>query len=66
MCYLCEKYYKPITVQHYIAVLVGCLGEFCWDLWTNWMYKWLLEWNWLVCKDLLYSHELTFQKLEHS
>ena len=30
MCYLCEKYYKPITVQHYTAVLVGCLGEFCW------------------------------------
>ena len=38
--YLCEKYYKPIEVQYYIADCV------CWvprltllDLWTNWTYE---------------------------
>ena len=25
MCYLCEKYYKPVTVQYYIANCVSCV-----------------------------------------
>ena len=23
MCYMCEKYYKPITAQYYIVKLLG-------------------------------------------
>ena len=30
MYYLCEKYYKPLTVQYYIAIeLVGYLSQLC-------------------------------------
>ena len=40
MYYLCEKYYKPITVQYYIA---DCVSWVCrltlLDLRTNWTYK---------------------------
>ena len=37
MYYLCEKYYKPITVQYYIADWVPRLTLL--DLWTNWTYE---------------------------
>ena len=49
MYYLCDKYYKPITVQHHEASCV------CWapsltllDLWTNWTYDCVLRVE-LVC-----------------
>ena len=40
MCYLCEKYYKPLKVQHYVA---NCVSWVPWltlsNLQTNWSYK---------------------------
>ena len=40
MYYLCEKYYKPITVQYYIADCVSCVPRLTWlDLQTNWTYE---------------------------
>ena len=39
MSYLCEKYYKPITVQHYIADCVSWVPRLTWlDLRRNWTY----------------------------
>ena len=35
--YLCEEYYKPITVQYYIAACVSWVPkQTLLDLWTNW------------------------------
>ena len=40
MYYLCEKYYKPITVQHYIANCVSWVPRLTLlDLGTNWTYE---------------------------
>ena len=40
MYYLCEKYYKPITVQYYVADCVSWVPRLTLlDLWTNWIYK---------------------------
>ena len=40
MYYLCEKYYKPITVQHRIADCAGQVPRLILlDLRTNWTYK---------------------------
>ena len=40
MYYLCEKYYKPITVQYYIANCVsGVPRQTLVDLRTNWIYE---------------------------
>ena len=40
MYYLCEKYYKPITVQYYIANCVSWVPRLTLlDLWTNWTYE---------------------------
>ena len=40
MYYLCEKYYKPITVQYYIASCVSWVPRLTLlDLRTNWTYK---------------------------
>ena len=40
MYYLCEKYYKPITVQYYIVNCVsGALGPTLLDLQTKWTYE---------------------------
>ena len=36
MYYLCEKYYKLITVQYYIADCVSWVPRL--TLWTNWTY----------------------------
>ena len=37
---LCEKYYKPITVQYYIADCVSWVPKITLlDLRTNWTYK---------------------------
>lgn len=37
--YLCEKYYKPIIVQYYVA---DCLRLTLLDLWTDWTYEYAL------------------------
>ena len=40
MYYLCEKYYKPITVQYYIADCVNWVHRLTLlDLGTNWTYE---------------------------
>ena len=40
MCYLSEKYYKPITVQYYIADCVIWVPRLTLlDLRTNWTYE---------------------------
>ena len=40
MYYLCEKYYKPITVQYYIAYCVSWVPRLTLlDLQTNWTYE---------------------------
>ena len=40
MYYSCEKYYKPITVQHYIADFVSWVRRLTLlDLRTNWTYE---------------------------
>ena len=40
MYYLCEKYYKPIIVQYYIADCVSWPSRLTFlDLGTNWTYK---------------------------
>ena len=40
MYYLCEKYYKPITVQYYIADCVIWVPRLTLlDLQTNWTYE---------------------------
>ena len=40
MYHLCEKYYKPITVQYYITDFASCLsGLTSLDLRTNWIYE---------------------------
>ena len=40
MCYLCGKYYKPITVQYYVAdYYVSCIPRLIsLDLGINWTY----------------------------
>ena len=40
MYYLCEKYYKPITVEYYIADCVSWVPRLILlDLRTNWTYE---------------------------
>ena len=45
MYYLCEKHYKPITVNKYY--IVSCLSwvpkQMLLELWTNWTYNEVLE-----------------------
>ena len=49
MYYLCEKYYKPITVQYYIANCVYWVPRLTLlDLRTNWTYKCTLRME-LIC-----------------
>ena len=44
MYYLCEKYYKPITVQYYIAECVSWVSRLTLlDLQINWTYEHSLE-----------------------
>ena len=46
---LCEKYYKPITVQNYIADCVSWVPQLTLlDLWTNWIYEYALGME-LIC-----------------
>ena len=40
MYYLCKKYYKPITVQYYIADCISWVPSLTLlDLGTNWTYE---------------------------
>lgn len=40
MDYVCEKYFKPITIQYYIAYCVNWAPRLTLlDLGTNWTYK---------------------------
>ena len=40
MCYVCEKCYKPTTVQYYIADCVSWVPRLTLlDLQTNWTYE---------------------------
>ena len=49
MCYLCEKYCKPFTVQHYVAGCVSLVPRLTLlDLQTNWAYKCSLRMD-LIC-----------------
>ena len=49
MYYLCEKYYKPIIVQYYIANCVSWVPRLTLlDLQTNWTYERTLRME-LVC-----------------
>ena len=48
MYYLCEKYYKPITVQYYMALCYFVPRPSLLYLQT----KVLSEWNSLVCRGL--------------
>ena len=55
MYYLCEKYYKPIRVQYYIANCVSRVPRLdLLDLWTNWTYDCTLriELTQFKCKGL--------------
>ena len=54
--YLCEKYYRPITVQYYIADCVGWVPRVTFEQ-IGLMNKldvtnMLLEWNSFVCREL--------------
>ena len=52
MCYLCEKYYKPIRVQYFIADCVSSVPRLTLlDLQTALMNV-LSEWNSFVCRGL--------------
>ena len=61
MYYLCEKYYKPITVQYYIADCVSWVPRLTLlDLRTNWTYRLTLGTE-LVCMQGTYCTQmLTF------
>ena len=53
MYYLCEKYYKPITVQYYIADCVSWVPRLTLlDLLTNWTYARTLGMELIVCRGL--------------
>ena len=39
MYYFCEEYYKPITVQCYMAYCVSWIHRVTLDLQTNWIYE---------------------------
>ena len=49
MYYLCDKYYKSVTLQYYINDCVSCVpGLTLLDLRTNWTYKHALRTR-LIC-----------------
>ena len=55
MHYLCEKYYKPITVQYYVASCVSWVPRLTLlDLWTNQPYELTLRWTHSSVRELLY------------
>jgi len=50
MHYLCAKYYKPITVQHYIAACVNWVS--CWTYEQIGLTNILSEWTLFVSREL--------------
>ena len=53
MCYLCEKYYKPVTVPYYIANCVSLVPRLTLlDLPTYGIYKVPSKWNSFIGKGL--------------
>ena len=52
MYYLCEKYYKPITVQYYIADCVGWVPRLCWTCEQTGLTNMLLKQNLFICRGL--------------
>ena len=53
MYYLCEKYYKPITVQYYIADCVSWVPRLTLlDLRTNWTFERTLGTELFLCRGL--------------
>ena len=64
MYYLCEKYYKPITVQYYIANCVSWVPKLTLlDLRTNWIYEHALGTE-LVCMQETYCTQITQRTLK--
>ena len=56
MYYLCEKYYKPITVQYYIADCVSWVPRLTLlDLGTNWIYERALKTEFVCMQGTYYS-----------
>ena len=53
MYYFCEKYYKPITVQCYMAYWVSWIPRVTLDLQTNWIYECALDVELAYEADLL-------------
>ena len=65
MYYLCEKYYKPITVQYYIDNCVSWVPRLTFlDLYQQiGLMNMLLEQNSFVCKGLsVYFNKINFKK----
>ena len=53
MYYLCEKYYKPITVQYYIADCVNQIPRLpLVDLQTTWIYEHAFEMELVLMRGL--------------
>ena len=50
--YLCGKYYKPITVQYYIADCVGWVPRLCWTCEQTGLTNMLLKQNLFICRGL--------------
>ena len=50
--HLCGKYYKPITVQYYIADCVGWVPRLCWTCEQTGLTNMLLKQNLFICRGL--------------
>ena len=62
MYYLCEKYYKPITVEYYIADCISWVPRLTLsDLRTKWTYRHALGTE-LICMWGTYCTEAEFQQ----
>lgn len=55
--YLCDKYYRPIIIQYYVACCVGWVPRLTLlDLQTSWIYEHALR------KELTWMQDLTIYK----
>ena len=53
MHYLYEKYYKPITVQYYVADSLSWVPRLnLLELWVNWTYEYAIEWDLFICRGI--------------
>ena len=62
---LCEKYYKPITVQYYIADCISWVPRLCWAYGQTRLTNALQEWNAFVCMVLTVLPLLPFPATHH-